>query len=45
MESLSKTLIKALLSGGKSGHGSKKKKIHYHSLTAVAIAAAGKFSH
>jgi hypothetical protein len=25
MESLSKTLIKALLSGGKSGHGSKEK--------------------
>jgi hypothetical protein len=26
MESLSKTLIKALLSGGKSGHGSKRKR-------------------
>jgi hypothetical protein len=36
MESLSKTLIKALLSGGISGYGSKRKR-YYHSIGTVAI--------
>jgi hypothetical protein len=36
MESLSKTLIKALLSGGISGHRSKRKR-YYHSVVAAAI--------
>jgi hypothetical protein len=40
MASLSKTLIKALLSGGINGHGPKRKK-YYHSVMAVAIPIGG----
>jgi hypothetical protein len=43
MESLSKTLIEALLSGGISGHGLKRQK-YYHSVEAVAIPSWGLWS-